>query len=89
MWKKTGLKGSVNFFSVGFNPIGSNNILDTHQYWMKETWYIIMFGLIKKSFTGLSTAIVSASNNTKCVSLNNQKCMIQPTLINLQPNEYS
>ena len=25
----------------------------------------------------------------KCVSLSNQKCMIQPTLINLHPNEYS
>ena len=28
-------------------------------------------------------------NHKKCVSLSNQKCMIQPTLINLNPNEYS
>ena len=28
-------------------------------------------------------------NHTKCVSLSNQKCMTQPTLINLNPNEYS
>ena len=27
--------------------------------------------------------------HTKCVSLSNQKCMIQPTLINLHTNEYS
>ena len=27
-------------------------------------------------------------NHAKCVSLSNQKCMIQPTLINLHPNEY-
>ena len=27
--------------------------------------------------------------HTKCVSLSNQKCMIQPTLINLHINEYS
>ena len=40
-------------------------------------------------FIGLLTGIVNASNNTKCVSLNNQKCMTQPTLINLHPNEYS
>ena len=33
-----------------------------------------MFGLIKKIFVGLSS---------------NQKCMIQPTLISLNPNEYS
>ena len=32
-----------------------------------------MFGLIKKIFIGLIT---------KCVSLSNQKCMIQPLLLN-------
>ena len=32
---------------------------------------------------------VNGSNHTKCVLLSNQKCMIQPTLINLHPNEYS
>ena len=39
-------------------------------------------------FIGLLTSIVNGSNHTKCVSLSNQKCMIQPTLINLHPNEY-
>ena len=48
-----------------------------------------MFGVIKKIFIGFLTSIVSASNHTKCVSLSNQKCMIQYTLINLHPNEYS
>ena len=47
-----------------------------------------MFGLIKKIFFGLLTGIVSASNHTKCVLLCNQKCMIQPTLINSHPNEF-
>ena len=28
--KKTGLKGSVDFFSVDFNPFFSINILDIH-----------------------------------------------------------
>ena len=37
----------------------------------------------------LLSSIVNASNHAKCVSLSNQKCMIQPTLINLHPNEYS
>ena len=40
-------------------------------------------------FMGLLISIVNASNDTKYVSLSNQKCMIQPTLINLHPNEYS
>ena len=48
-----------------------------------------MLGLIKKIFIGLLTGLVNGSNYTKCVSLRNQKCMIQPTLINLHPNEYS
>ena len=48
-----------------------------------------MFGLIKKMFTVVSTGIVRASNYKKCVSLSSQKCMIQPTLINLHPNERS
>ena len=46
-----------------------------------------MFGLNKKIFIGLLIGIISASNHTKCVLLSSQKCMIQPTLINLHPNE--
>ena len=48
-----------------------------------------MFGFIKKMFIGLLNSVVNASNHTKCVSLNKQQCMIQPTLINLHPNEYT
>ena len=38
---------------------------------------------------GLLISIVNASNHTMCLLLGNQKCMIQPTLINLRSNEYS
>ena len=48
-----------------------------------------MFELIKKIFIELLTGLVNGSNHTKCVFLSNQKCMIQPTLINLHLNEYS
>ena len=48
-----------------------------------------MFGLIKKIFIGLLTGLVNGSNHTKCFSLSNQKCKIEPTLIILDPNEYS
>ena len=48
-----------------------------------------MFKLIKKIFMRLLISLVNASNHTKCVSLSNEKCMIQPALINLHPNEYS
>ena len=42
-----------------------------------------------KIFIGLLTGLVTGSNHTKCMSLNYQKCKIQPTVINLHPNEYS
>ena len=40
-------------------------------------------------FIVLSSKIVNGSNDAKCVSLSNQKCIIQFILINLHPNEYS
>ena len=46
-----------------------------------------MLAFIKKIFIGLLASVVKASNHTKCVSLSNQKCTNEPTLINLDPNE--
>ena len=48
-----------------------------------------MIRIIKKIFMRLLINIVNAFNNTKCVLLSNQKSEIQPTFINLHPNEYS
>ena len=48
-----------------------------------------MFGSIKKLFIGLLTGIGNRSSDRKCFSISNQKCMAQPTVINLHPNEYS
>ena len=48
-----------------------------------------MFEFIEKMLMRLLTSIVNAFNHTKCVSLNEQQFMIQPTPINLHPNEYS
>ena len=89
--KKTGL----NFFSVDFNLIVTSDILNVYRclmkrYLMKILWIrILTFRLIKKMFRGLLISIVNASNNTKYVSLSNQKYMTQATLFNLHLNEYS
>ena len=40
-------------------------------------------------FIVLLSSIANASNHTKCVSLSNQKCQIQPSFINLHLNDYS
>ena len=87
--KKTGLKELYLFFSVDFNPVRTNGILDIQKYLMKRKWYKIMLELIKKIFIGWLTGLVNGSNYTKCILLSNQKYMIQSTLINLDPNEYS
>ena len=73
---KTGLKGVVKVFSFDVNPVDTNDILDIHKYFMQRTWYKILLGLIKKIFFGLLTGLVNGSNQTKCLSLSNQKCMI-------------
>ena len=47
-----------------------------------------MSGFIKEMFAVLLTSIVNTSKHTKCVSLNNQPSITQPTLINLHFTEY-
>ena len=47
------------------------------------------FGLLERYFIVLLASIINASNHTKCISFSNCKCKIQPTVLNLHPNEYS
>ena len=78
--KKTGLNRHVYNFSIDYRAFDTSNIIDTHKYLMKK------LALIKIIFMRLLISIVNASNHTKCVSLSNQKCEIQPTFISLDPN---
>ena len=48
MHTKKGLKALIKFFSIDFNPIYNNDILNDHKYLMGETWYKIMSELIGK-----------------------------------------
>ena len=50
--KKPELKGVVKGFSVDYNAIDTNDILDIHRYLVKKTWYKIMFGFTKKNLLG-------------------------------------
>ena len=45
-----------------------------------------MFGIIKMMFIVLLTSIVNAFNHAKCLSLSDQKCESQPTLIYILAN---
>ena len=50
-----------------------------------------MFGIIRKRllyyYLTYYLVDINAFDHKKCVSLNNQKCKIQRTLINLHPNQ--
>ena len=91
--KPTGLNGYVYDFLVSFGSIDVDDNLYIHKYLMNK--YKIMLGLIKHllkkhlllSFNVSLGSIVNASDHTKCISLNNQQCMNQPTIINLNSDE--
>ena len=80
--KKSGLNGLVYEFSVDYRTFDASNIIDIHKYLMKKISNKTIFGLIKKMLIGSLTDLVNESNHTKCMSLSNKKCEIQPTLIN-------
>ena len=46
----------------------------------------VFIGLL--CFSKSLASIVNTPNHKKCISLNNQQYMTQPTLINPHPNEY-
>ena len=81
------LNGNVYELLVDYNSINKSSILNIKKYLMIKKVYKL-FGINKKMFVLLSS-IVNAVSNTKYVSLSNQKCEIQSTLINLHPYEYS
>ena len=92
---KTESKGVINFFSVDFNCVNTNDILDIHRYLIKRKRHKLIFGLVKKIFIGLLTRLINGHNHTKCFWLSCHECQIQATLINLNTaknsttNEYS
>ena len=76
-------------FSVDadYRIFNTSSIIHIHRYLKKK--HDIMFRLIKKMFIELLNSTASTSNHEKCVYFWNQEYIIQPTLINLHPNECS
>ena len=50
MKKKTGFNGFIYDFSVDYDDIAVDDILDIHKYLMKKNNDIKMFGCLKKAF---------------------------------------
>ena len=79
----------VRYF-FDYRAFDTSAIIDIHKYLMKKHNIKLCFvDNFEKMFIRLLTGQVNGSNQIKCVLLRNQKCMIQPTLINLHPIEYS
>ena len=78
--KKTGFYGNVYDFSVGYDAIAADNILNTHNYLMKKNDMCSkMFEVIKKCFfTGLAfflgfmnVNLLNCISEKKCYNINN------------------
>ena len=80
---------NVNGFSVDYSTINKSSILGIHKNLMVKKNNVWVYQNVKCYVITLLTTIVNASNHTICVSLNSQKIMTEPTLINLYPNEFT
>ena len=76
------LNGDVNDFSVNYNSIDKSDILNIRKYWTKKYIYKSKFSLF---IILLSFSSFLARDSTKCLLLNYERCMIRPTLINMNP----
>ena len=89
--KKTGFNGYVYDFSVDYDATDVGDIVDIHNYLMKENniVQINMFGFVKKVFF-VGLAILSSFtsvNSLSCFSMNNQECKIRPQVLNVNGDE--
>ena len=48
--KKTGLNGYVDDFSVDYDAIAADDMLDIHKYLMKKNIQYKMFGFVKGNY---------------------------------------
>ena len=87
-WKKTGFNGHIYDFSVDYDAIDVDNILDIHKYLIKKkkmTQYNKMF-FVKQIFISATMFFgcnLSDVNSLKCVSMNTQECRVRPEIVNV------
>ena len=78
------LNGTVNNFLVEHNSIKKEETFVIHIYLMVKNNKKCL-GFLKKVYW---TSTIDTSNHARCVSLNNQKCIMQPALTNLHPKKF-
>ena len=88
--KKTGLNRYIYDFSVNYDAIAVDDILDIHSYLIKKNeivqenaWFYE-----KVLFTGLAfLPILTGINSLSCISMNNQECRMRPQIVNVTGDE--
>ena len=79
-------------FSVNYNIIDINSIINIYKYLMKKHDIKKCLDLLEKcllSFSESLTSMTTVSNFTTYISLNKQPCMTRPNLIDLNLDEYN
>ena len=66
--------------------LNKSDILNIHKYLMNNN-NKMMLSLIKEAFIVLSFSSSLAPDQTKCLFLNGEPCMVRPNLIDLNPAE--
>ena len=83
--REVSLNENVYDCSADYNSIDKSHILNIQKYFMKKSNMKKIFSLIKRVFIILLS--FSESLASKCVSLNDETCMVRLTLIDLNPVE--
>ena len=86
-YKKTVLNGYVYDFSVDYDAVAVDDILEIHKYLMKKmTQYNKMFEFVKLIFISammLFGCSLPSVNSLKCISMNYQECNVRPQIVNV------
>ena len=88
--KKNGSNEYIYDFSVDYDAVAVDDILDIHKYLTKKHGVVSinkMLTLIKKKFFVAMT--FSSCNSLKCVTMTNQEFKVRAEIININSNEPS
>ena len=86
--KSAGLHGYVYYFSVDYDAIAVDDILDIHKHLMEKNNIVYMWRFTKKVFAVITTFLnLSYVNCLECVAMSNQVCRARPKIIDVNANE--
>ena len=86
--RTTGMGGYIYDFSVDYDVVANDKILDIHNYLMKKKTILYkMFRFVKKLFVVTMILLISSVNSLECISMNTQECKVREEIISVFNNE--